>query len=416
MFIGSMIGGRISRAAGASLDLSFLTGVLDSRIAFSRNSIGTRVNSAGLIETIAANQPRFDYDPITLLPRGVLVEEARTNLELYSDDFTNPVWIKGSASISTPGTKLNPKGQPAQKIVENAANTIHYCGAQQVGVKDNVPYTWTRFVAASERTWVCFELVDRANVFRYASFNLAAGTWGTVSSGITTKVTPYPNGWYKFELSVAASTGSTNTKCTVFPALGDGSGANISYLGDGSSGIFISSFQSEIGSFATSVIPTVGAAVTRARDTLLMSDISWFNPAGGMFVVQGDAKVTAGSGIFVSIASNIAASANCSPQLDVLPTGAVRSYFSGSAVDNISLAGFTYTMGSMLKMAVSYSSTQISLAANNVSQQSARTSTSAPTTVCFGGMAANDAINGHLCRVAFYPGFFNAAAAKAMTV
>jgi len=416
MQIGTSISVSGSRAPGPSLDLLFAgASALDPRLSFSRASIGTRVNPAGIIETIAANQPRFDYDPVTLLPLGLLDEEARTNLELYSNDFTNAVWVKQNVSISVPGTKLNPFGQAAQLLVESTATGLHYCGAQQVGTTDGVAYTWTRFVAGGGRTWVCFELVDRAGTFRYASFNLGTGTWGTVQAGISPKATPYPNGWYKFELSVAASTGSTNAKCTVFNAIGDGSGANISYQGDGASGLYISGFQCEIGKNASTYIPTTGAAVTRARDTLLMSDISWFNPAAGMFVIQGDTKVTAGSGIFVSVASSVSASANCTPQLDVLPSGTVRAYFSGTAVDNVSLSGFTYTMGSPLKVAVSYNATQISLAANNVSQQSARTSTSAPTTACFGGMASNDSINGHISRITYYPAFFAAAQAQQWT-
>ena len=42
---------------------------LDSRITFTRGSIGTRVNRNGLIETIAANQPRFDVEILVLEPQ-----------------------------------------------------------------------------------------------------------------------------------------------------------------------------------------------------------------------------------------------------------------------------------------------------------------------------------------------------------
>lgn len=51
---------------------------------FSRASTGTRINAAGAIETVAANQPRFDYEPVTLLPKGVLIEEQRTRLNTLS--------------------------------------------------------------------------------------------------------------------------------------------------------------------------------------------------------------------------------------------------------------------------------------------------------------------------------------------
>ena len=35
-------------------------------LTFTRSTTATRVNAAGLIETVAANVPRIDYDPVTL--------------------------------------------------------------------------------------------------------------------------------------------------------------------------------------------------------------------------------------------------------------------------------------------------------------------------------------------------------------
>ena len=75
---------------GATLDLDFTKGVLDPRITFTRASSGTRVGPNGLIESIPTNVPRFDHDPITCKPLGLLIEEQRTNLLLHTaEDFTN---------------------------------------------------------------------------------------------------------------------------------------------------------------------------------------------------------------------------------------------------------------------------------------------------------------------------------------
>ena len=68
-----------------SFALNFTTGVLDSRVTLTRAlNTATRVNSSGVIETVNANLPRFDYDPVTLVPKGLLIEEQRTNLGVYS--------------------------------------------------------------------------------------------------------------------------------------------------------------------------------------------------------------------------------------------------------------------------------------------------------------------------------------------
>ena len=41
----------------------------------------------------AAYAPRFDYDPASLAPRGLLLEQQRTNQLLYSGDLTNAAWV-----------------------------------------------------------------------------------------------------------------------------------------------------------------------------------------------------------------------------------------------------------------------------------------------------------------------------------
>jgi hypothetical protein len=68
-----------------SMALDFLTGVLDPRVTIARAlDTATRVNSSGVIEVVAANLPRFDYDPTTLTTKGLLSELTKTNLFLNS--------------------------------------------------------------------------------------------------------------------------------------------------------------------------------------------------------------------------------------------------------------------------------------------------------------------------------------------
>lgn len=67
------------------LALDFTTTVLDPRITFTRSgNTATVTNSSGVIVGINADLPRFDYNPTTLVCRGLLIEEARTNLLLNS--------------------------------------------------------------------------------------------------------------------------------------------------------------------------------------------------------------------------------------------------------------------------------------------------------------------------------------------
>jgi hypothetical protein len=79
-FLSSLrVGGR------PALFLNFVnTSALDSRITFARSTTATFTNSSGAIQSSAINAPRFDYNPTTLVSRGLLIEEQRINLLLNS--------------------------------------------------------------------------------------------------------------------------------------------------------------------------------------------------------------------------------------------------------------------------------------------------------------------------------------------
>ena len=76
---------------------------LDSRVTFTRTTTATRTNSSGVIESVAINGPRFDYNPTTLAPLGLLIEEQRTNLLLNSliDGTSLSTQIVVTTAVST---------------------------------------------------------------------------------------------------------------------------------------------------------------------------------------------------------------------------------------------------------------------------------------------------------------------------
>ncbi len=66
------------------IDWSFL-GTLPSGLTFARAGSATRFDSSGVMQSVAANAPRFDYDPVTHEALGLLLEGQRTNVFLGSD-------------------------------------------------------------------------------------------------------------------------------------------------------------------------------------------------------------------------------------------------------------------------------------------------------------------------------------------
>ena len=83
--VDACLGGVRQTTPSASLDLDFMTpGALNPALTFTRASTGTYFDNTGTMQTASANAPRWDYDPTTLALRGMLIEEARTNLFLNS--------------------------------------------------------------------------------------------------------------------------------------------------------------------------------------------------------------------------------------------------------------------------------------------------------------------------------------------
>lgn len=108
------------------LALDFTTASLDPRITFTRaGSTATVINSNGLLQSVNADIPRFDYDPITLVCKGLLIEEASTNLVPYSQDFSNAVWsVKTNVGVAASAT-IDPAGETgAYTLTANANNVI----------------------------------------------------------------------------------------------------------------------------------------------------------------------------------------------------------------------------------------------------------------------------------------------------
>lgn len=110
------------------LDLDFLAmgTTLDPRITYTRTGNASIINSSGVMTTVAANAPRFDFDPVTLAPVGLIVEGAGTNLisnsaspatqsvtvsaTAYTLSFygTGTVVLSGAASAIVVGTGAYP--------------------------------------------------------------------------------------------------------------------------------------------------------------------------------------------------------------------------------------------------------------------------------------------------------------------
>lgn len=282
--------GHISRWSASTtgvpaLVLDFLTTTsLDSRITFTRASTATFVGSNGLIQSAAINAPRFDYDPVTLAAKGLLIEEQRTNLLTYSEQFDNAAWLKDSSTV-TANTTISPDGNTnADTIIETATNSVHRI-YEQINVVSGTAVTMSFYAKAKERT----QVFGTGGTAAYGTqvrvlYDLSAVTAVVQSGAVTATIVNVGNGWRKCTWT---ATPSATTLGNHF--IGLGLSGSDTYTGDGTSGAYIYGAQLEAGSFATSYIPTVASQVTRSADVATMTGTnfsSWYNQNAGTFVAS----------------------------------------------------------------------------------------------------------------------------------
>lgn len=272
-----------------SLLLNFANSqAVDPRITFTRASTATKYSKSGVLSLVQANVPRIDYDPVTLECKGLLIEEARTNLLTYSEQFDNAAWGKTRATVTANATTSPDGTVNADRLTEDASGaTDHYLDQGYAGFTAGTTYTMSVFAKADSRSMLTLWIpasVFSDNSTRTADFNLAAGTVGAIAgSGVTSSITPVGNGWYRCAMIFTVTlTIGTNALIRLH------NGISSFYTGDGVSGLYIWGGDLEAGSFLTSYIPTTSAQVTRAAESAVMSGAnfsSWFRQGQGSLVI-----------------------------------------------------------------------------------------------------------------------------------
>jgi hypothetical protein len=255
-----------------SLDLRFadnkslvdaVTGA--SLVTFTRASSGTFVGSDGVLQTATNDVPRFDHNPTTGESLGLLVEEQRTNLLTFSEQFDNAAWGTNNTTISADAAVAPNGATTADKMVETATTGTHDIRRLSISFTSGLPYTNSIYAKADGRSLLLITLPSAAfGSAAAARFDLAAVTATVTTSATNTiaSIQPIGDGWYRCSLKSDATATATGN---VFWNIQETTGST-SYAGDITKGLFLWGAQLEAGAFPTSYIPTTTAAVTRSAD------------------------------------------------------------------------------------------------------------------------------------------------------
>jgi hypothetical protein len=235
---------------------------LDTRITFTRNSVGTYLDVTGNLVTATANQPRFNHAN-TLQSLGLLIEESRINIQPWSFDMANQsstAWSTVNSSTAV-GQTASPDGTAANTvtITDTVATDVHgVVATSPPSVTNSAYYAASVFAKAGTRTQI--SLIFDSETAPPSVFDLTLGTVSNEGTVYRSTIIPFPNGWYRC-VSVVRK---TNTSGGVTIAIA--SGGSTSYTGTGTDYVHTAFFQLEQGYWQTTYIPTGSAAVTRAAD------------------------------------------------------------------------------------------------------------------------------------------------------
>jgi hypothetical protein len=222
-----------------------------------RATTKTGINADGLIGSRVAGELPWSYKDsrISFLP-----ESARTNLLQRSEEFDNAYWTKDAETI-TPNIGIAPNNTTtADKTIALVRRTLALPDgtfSQSIFVKPIDTFVFSLNMETS------FAFGNRATVtFDVESNTISKVEFGTYS--VFGKIEPLSNGW--FRLIMFGTTGAKG---------GDGE-VIIRYIITGPDGIksmFIWGAQLEVGSFASSYIPTTTTALTRNNDVLTVTGL-----------------------------------------------------------------------------------------------------------------------------------------------
>ena len=358
------------------MKLDLTNEAVDSRVAYSGGANGTRVNSA--LAVVAASTPRTDR-------AALLVEEQRTNLITYSQDFSNAAWSKtGTPTVETAATlgdlSLDLLGDDNAAELEYFWRAVTYTGDGQKAL--------SFYVKQGTATSSVFRMYDAS-----ASATRAFGviTWDgsapvvTMTTG-TAEIEAMTGGVYRVKVVSSAITAANTNSIEIFPATNAALSATLTGT------VYSGGVQPENATASSSYIKTTTAAVTRTADS---ATFAW-TQAEGTYAVEFDLLAVTGTRPIFSLDD---ASADNQIRLYANGTSLMLSVTTGGVARDLTLG--TVAANTTYKAAFSIFANDVQALMNGGVLQTNFTAATSPivTTARIGSDQAGNYQNGHSKRI-----------------
>jgi hypothetical protein len=400
----------LRRGDGSTLSLDFtaMGDTLDSRFTFTRSSTtSTYINSSGLVATAGTNVPRFDYDPTTLTARGLLIEGSATNIATYSNDFSNAIWTLDNSGGTLPAvstvSQTGPDGaSTVTRITFNKTGGVFSRIRQTLSGTASQPYTMSVWMKANTASGG-------------ASTQNVGLRIGADSAGFNCVVTTT---WKRFQYTYTLS----GTDAAAQIMLWDNITSN-----DETADVLVYGCQIELGSGASSYIPTGASTVQRTADTCIAASTgfsSWFTGGTtGTFYADWFGGVR---GITSTVRTVLSTSDVTGRHLHLQQTAAAGNLkVADFGAANSVTTSNSITSGARTKGAFSFSGSTVNLTLNGgtVATSSSIAFSTAPTYLVLGGTSTNGStitdatvlLNGSIRAIKYWPSVLPTATLQSLT-
>jgi hypothetical protein len=331
------------------------------------------------------NIPRLDYSNGTC--PSLLVEPQRTNAVTYSEFFSTANGYNYQNASQSGSSIVSPSGLLAYGInSEISANNFHRY-YKTLGGRTGVNTT-TIFAKKGTSRFLGLGVNQNGSTGNnnVVVFDLLNGVIASNTYGVTASIENFGNDWYRLVHTFDYGTGGTYADICVHNTGTSTYTINAFQTFDSPSSpttIYVWGLQMELGSYATSYIPTTSASVTRNADVISKTGISSLigQTEGTMFfdvyaqlnnADEQDLSISDGTG-------------NNRAIIRLTSSGTIRGIgvFGGNLEFNI--GGSAYTTGTRYKIALAYKNNDVALYVNGTSQ----------------GTSSSTTISGTLSRLGF---------------
>lgn len=355
--------------------------------------------SAGYAETNEGALVAFASGVARQTNKGLLVEEARTNLCLQSQTFQT-TWSAVAANVTTNSTTAPDGASTADTLVPTTALSQHRL--DQTTTIAATAHAFSVYAKTAGYGFLWIRVGSLGGVF-----NLSTGAVTGLAGSASGSTTLMGDGWVRCVLT-GTTAGSDVVRLAALPTA-----STADYAGDGTSGIHLWGAQLEAASTASSYVATTAASATRAADVISIGSLAIEAP---LTLVAGFEAAQATSATKYIVQLDAGTQNNI--VLNYLSgTMARRAYaVAGGAAQADVVAGVTVAVGDKWTMAGRFQTDNVNAAASGT-LGTADTSATMPTGLVnmrLGSTSVGAAqANGYIRRAIVYPRAFSDAELQA---